>query len=158
RGGLVAAVEGGRWLVTLSGGGGDYPPSDETGFLDFARSLRSQAVYEAIRAAEPLTPIAGFRATENRLRHYERLDSWPEGLVVLGDAVCAFDPVYGQGMTAAALAAEALSRCLRRYGGLSGPRPALGRAFQRQVARANVTPWQLSTSSDYRFPGVEGPA
>jgi 2-polyprenyl-6-methoxyphenol hydroxylase-like FAD-dependent oxidoreductase len=157
RGGLVMAVEGGVWLVTLDGGGGDYPPTDEAGFLDFARSLRSPAVYEAIRDAEPLTPIAGNRAAENRLRHYERLDRWPEGLVVLGDAACAFDPVYGQGMTAAALGAETLGQCLRHHRGPAGPRPGLGRAFQRRLARVNATPWELSSGSDYRYPGAEGP-
>jgi hypothetical protein len=157
RGGVVMAVEGGVWLVTLDGGGGDYPPTDEAGFLEFARSLRSPAVYEAIRDAEPLTPIAGNRAAENRLRHYERLDRWPEGLVVLGDAACAFDPVYGQGMTAAALGAEALGQCLRHHRGRAGRRPGLGRAFQRRLARVNATPWELSSGSDYRYPGAEGP-
>ena len=103
RGGLVSPVEGGRWLVSLVGGDGDYPPTDETGFFDFARSLRSPALYEAIAGAEPLTPIAGQRATENRLRHYDRLGHFPEGVVAVGDAVCAFNPVYGQGMTVAAL-------------------------------------------------------
>jgi len=68
---------GGRWLVSLVGGDGDYPPTDEAGFLAFARGLRSPALYEAIAAAEPLTPIAGQRATENRLRHYDRLGRFP---------------------------------------------------------------------------------
>ena len=77
RGGVVFAVEGGRWLVSLVGGDGDYPPTDEAGFLAFARSLRSPALYEAIVGAEPLTPIVGQRATENRLRHYDRLGALP---------------------------------------------------------------------------------
>ena len=55
--------------------------------------MRSPALYEAIAAAEPLTPIAGHRATENRLRHYDRLDQFPEGVVAVGDAVGAFNPV-----------------------------------------------------------------
>jgi 2-polyprenyl-6-methoxyphenol hydroxylase-like FAD-dependent oxidoreductase len=157
RGGMIGPVEGGRWLVTLAGGGGDYPPTEEADFLDFARSLRSPALYEAIRRAEPLTHIAGYRATENRLRHYERLGRWPGGLVVLGDAACAFDPVYSQGMTVAALGAETLGGCLQRHRGPSGVLPGLGRAFQRRLARASATPWQLATSADSRYPGAEGP-
>src|SRR5215471_7963454 len=70
--------------------------------------------FEAIAHAEPLTPISSYRATENRLRHYERLRVWPERFLVMGDAVCAFNPVYGQGMTAAAMASENLQDCLAR--------------------------------------------
>ena len=88
RGGLVATVEGGLWLVSLVGGDGDYPPADEAGFLAFARSLRSSALYEAIVEAEPLTPISCQRAIENRLRHYDGLTGFPEGVVAVGDAAC----------------------------------------------------------------------
>jgi 2-polyprenyl-6-methoxyphenol hydroxylase-like FAD-dependent oxidoreductase len=155
RGGLVSPVEGGRWLVSLVGGDGDYPPTDEAGFLAFARSLRSPALYEAIAAAEPLTPIAGQRATENRLRHYDRLGRSPDGVVAVGDAVCAFNPVYGQGMTAAALGAEVLDRWLRE--GPSHRGPGRGRVFQRRLARATAAAWQLSAGADYRFRTTEGP-
>jgi 2-polyprenyl-6-methoxyphenol hydroxylase-like FAD-dependent oxidoreductase len=155
RGGLVSPVEGGRWLVSLVGGDGDYPPADEAGFLAFARGLRSPALHEAIARAEPLTAIAGQRATENRLRHYERLERFPDGVVALGDAVCAFDPVYGQGMTAAALGAEVLDRWLREEWSHRGR----GRScvFQSHLARATATAWQLSAGADYRFRTTEGP-
>jgi 2-polyprenyl-6-methoxyphenol hydroxylase-like FAD-dependent oxidoreductase len=155
RGGLVVAVEGDLWLVSLVGGDGDYPPVDEAGFLDFARSLRSPLLYEAIAGAEPLTPIAGQRATENRLRHYDLLRSFPEGVVAVGDAVCAFNPVYGQGMTAAAVGAEVLDRWLSCESSQFGP--GRGRAFQRSLARATRAAWQLSTGADYRFRSTEGP-
>jgi 2-polyprenyl-6-methoxyphenol hydroxylase-like FAD-dependent oxidoreductase len=155
RGGLIAPVEGGRWHVSLVGGDGDYPPTDEAGFLAFARSLRSPALYEAIAAAEPLTPIAGQRATENRLWHYDRLGRFPDGVVAVGDAVCAFNPVYGQGMTAAALGAEVLDRWLREE---SSPRGrGRTRIFQRRLARATAAAWQLSAGADYRFRTTEGP-
>jgi 2-polyprenyl-6-methoxyphenol hydroxylase-like FAD-dependent oxidoreductase len=155
RGGLVSPVEGGRWLVSLVGGDGDYPPTDEAGFLAFARGLRSPALYEAIAAAEPLTPIAGQRATENRLRHYDRLGRFPDGVVAVGDAVCAFNPVYGQGMTAAALGAEVLDGWLREEPSPRGP--GRGRDFQRRLARATAAAWQLSAGADYGFRTTEGP-
>jgi 2-polyprenyl-6-methoxyphenol hydroxylase-like FAD-dependent oxidoreductase len=154
RGGLVVPIEGGLWLVSLIGGDGDYPPTDEAGFLAFARSLRSPALYEAIAGAEPLTPVMGQRATENRLRHYDRLEQFPDGVVALGDAVCAFNPVYGQGMTAAALGAEALDRWLR--GESWRRRPGRGQVFQHTLSRANATPWQLATAADYGFRTTEG--
>jgi flavin-dependent dehydrogenase len=155
RGGLVSAVEGGLWLVSLVGGDGDYPPTDEEGFLAFARSLRSPALYEAIAKAEPLTPIAGQRATENRLRHYDRLKRFPDGVVAVGDAVCAFNPVYGQGMTAAALGAEVLERWLQ--GDSSRLGLGRGRVFQHELTRTTAAAWQLSTGADYRFRTTDGP-
>jgi hypothetical protein len=156
RGGVVCQVEGGRWLVSLVGGDGHYPPTDEAGFLAFARGLRNSALYEAIARAEPLTPIAGQRATENRLRHYERLAQFPDGVVAVGDAVCAFNPVYGQGMTAAALGAEVLDHWLRE--GSSHQNPGRGRIFQRRLARATAAAWQISSGADYRFRTTKGPA
>ncbi len=156
RGGALFPIEGDRWLVTLAGMGGDYPPTDEAGFLAFARSLRSPILYEAVRTAEPLSPIHGYRRTENQMRHYERLARWPERLLVVGDAVCAFNPIYGQGMTVAALSAATLHRCLReqaRAGGLT----RLGRRFQRAVAQRGATAWLMATGEDFRFPTTEGP-
>jgi hypothetical protein len=155
RGGVVSPVEGGRWLVSLLGGDGCYPPTDEAGFLAFARSLRSPALYEAIAGAEPLTAIAGQRATENRLRHYDRLGRFPDGVVAVGDAVCAFNPVYGQRMTAAALGAEVLDRWLREESSHCGLGP--GRVFQRRLAEATAAAWQLSAGADYGFRTTEGP-
>lgn len=73
RGGVIYPIEDGCWLVTLAGIARDYPPTDEAGFLDFAQRLATPTLYEAIRAAEPLSPVWGYRRTENRLRHYEWL-------------------------------------------------------------------------------------
>lgn len=152
RGGTIFPIEGDRWIVTLTGAAGDYPPADEAGFLEFARSLRSPMLYEAIAAAQPLSPVHYYRRMENRLRHYERLSRWPDGVAVIGDAVCGFNPVYGQGMTVAALDAQLLDAYLRS----SGRRP-VGLAFQREVAAARRTAWMLSTGVDYRYGKTEGP-
>ncbi len=152
RGGVIWPIEGGQWHVVLSGTGKDYPPTDEKDFLEFARSLSDPALFEALKEAQPLSPIYGYRRTENRLRHFERLQRLPEGFIVLGDAACAFNPVYGQGMTVAALGAVALRKSLSGRRGLSG----LPHRFQRELARVNVLPWTLATSSDMRVPTVEG--
>jgi flavin-dependent dehydrogenase len=153
RGGIVVPVEGERWLVTLGGYARDYPPTDEPGFIDFARSLRSPAIHDAIKDAEPLTPIYGYQRTENRLLHYEGLSRWPGGFAVLGDAVCAFNPIYGQGMTTAAQGALALDRCLRQaQNGLS----RAARRFQKQLARSNADAWLMATGEDFRYPTTEG--
>lgn len=158
RGGVIFPIEDGQWQVTLGGYARDYPPTDEPGFMQFAKGLGSPLLYQAICHAEPLSEIHGWRQMANRWRQFERLGRWPEGFVVVGDSVRAFNPVYGQGMTVAAITAVALDRALadhrHRYGGdLAG----FARRFQRLVARHGADAWQLATGEDLRFPTTQGP-
>jgi 2-polyprenyl-6-methoxyphenol hydroxylase-like FAD-dependent oxidoreductase len=156
RGGVLLPVEKGRWLITLAGVGKDYPPTGEDGFLEFAHTLRSDKLYHAIRDARPLSPIVGYRATENRLRHYETMADWPEQFVVLGDAVCAFNPIYGQGISIAALGVEILDECLVEQKTPDGFATGLTRQFQHTLARANKVPWLMATGDDFRWSKTEG--
>jgi 2-polyprenyl-6-methoxyphenol hydroxylase-like FAD-dependent oxidoreductase len=148
-------LEGDRWMVTLSGAGGgpDRPPTDEAGFLEFARSLRSPLIYEAIRHAEPISDITAYLRTDNRRRHYEKLRRWPERLIVLGDAACAFNPIYGHGMTVAAQTALTLRRLLRER---SPDQPGFARKAQRAVARCGDGAWLIATGEDLRYPTTTG--
>jgi 2-polyprenyl-6-methoxyphenol hydroxylase-like FAD-dependent oxidoreductase len=146
--GLIFPIEDGRWIVTLSGLADRVPPTDEAGFREFTRNLAHPAIYEALKDAEPIAPIAGYRRTENKLRHYEKLARWPGGYAALGDSVCAFNPVYGQGMTASGIGALVLDRCLREGRTMA--------EFQRRLAKANATPWTLATSADFRWPTTVG--
>lgn len=155
RGAVLLPVEGNRWIVSLCGGDRDYPPTDEVAFLEFARSLPSPIIYNAIHDAQPLSPIFSYRATENRWRHYEELIHYPEGFIALGDAVCAFNPTYGQGMTIAALGALTLDRALQKIDSPS-KFPRLGKQFQKQLSQITAVPWMLVTSEDYRYRGTEG--
>ena len=156
RGGSVYPIEGDRWLVTLAGAGRDYPPLDDAGFLEFARTLgQPPLMYEALHEATPLEPAVGYQRTDNRWRHYERLERQPENFVLVGDAACAFNPVYGQGMTIAAIDALALDECLRdaaNTGSLAG----MARRFQRAMAKGLAAPWLMATSEDFRVPQTEG--
>jgi len=153
RAGLVQDIENGVWHVTLGGmAGAVVPTDDEEEFLRWARELPDPRMYEAIRVARPLTPLRGWRTPSNRLRHFERLRSWPPGLIVTGDAVCALNPIYGQGMTVAAIDALALRDCLLDYD--SGRRPGFEKAFQRRLARTVAGPWLAASSEDLRWPTV----
>lgn len=151
RSGIMFPIENGQWICTLMGGGRDYPPTDEDGYLEFARSLRHPVLYDAIRAAEPVSPIFGYRRTANRRRHYEDLRDLPGRLIVAGDSLCAFNPVYGQGMTVAATQAEALDLALRS----AAPRTVV-RTAQQAIAKRAEAAWMLSTGEDLRYPTTEG--
>jgi 2-polyprenyl-6-methoxyphenol hydroxylase-like FAD-dependent oxidoreductase len=153
RGGSISPIEDNRWYVTLIGVSHDYPPTDEEGFLAFARSLPSPRLYEAIQAAEPLSNIFGFRHTENRLRHYDELPRYLESFLVCGDAVCAVSPVHAQGMTSALLGLEGLADCLveqRSRGNLIG----LAQTFQPRLRQAIQGVWKLVIADDLRWPAT----
>ena len=152
RGGVALPIEGDRTLVTLLARGGDHAPADEDAFRGFAGTLRDPAIHRAVEGLTPLGPVAGSRATQNRLRHYERLAPWPDGLVVLGDAVCALNPVYQQGMTTGARGALVLGELLR--GRTGGSLTGMAREFQCRLAKANATPWLLASGQDLRVSGV----
>ena len=158
RAGVLAPIEGNRWIVTLIGWVRDYPPDDEAGFLAFARSLPQPDLYKAIKDAEPLTSIAIHKFPANRRRHYERLSRFPEGFVALGDAVCSFNPVYGQGMTAAALEADMLNTLLyqQRKSHPRGDITGFSRRFQKKITTIVNTFWLLAASEDFRHPETQG--
>ena len=153
RGAIIVAMEGNRWHVTMCGMAGDYPPTTEETFLEFAKSLPDQRIYEAIKDARPLTPVWSFRRGDNRLRHYERLAQYLEGFLVFGDAVYALNPVYGQGMTVAALGAMAMEKCLREQQAAhpDGRLDGLSKCFQQRLAAVIAGPWQLATGEDRRW-------
>ena len=158
RGGLVFPIEDDCWMVSLSGRLRDYPPADEEGFLEYARSLPEPTLYEAIKEAEPVTPIVTYKYAVNRWRHYERMARLPEGFVILGDAVCNFNPVYGQGMSVAALEAKVLDVCLRDQQGRGTRNDLAGfpQQFQQAIVKAVKVPWMLATGEDFRYPETEG--
>ncbi|WP_166025481.1 FAD-dependent monooxygenase [Streptomyces chilikensis] len=150
RGAVLMPIEDGRWIVTLSGTRGGEPTADAEEFSAFARDgVRHPLIGDLIEGLEPLTAVQRSHSTVSRRLHYDRLGVWPEGLVVIGDATTAFNPVYGHGMSAAARSVVALEAQLRDRGLAAG----LGRAAQRAVARAADDAWAMATSNDVGYPG-----
>jgi 2-polyprenyl-6-methoxyphenol hydroxylase-like FAD-dependent oxidoreductase len=151
RTGVLARLEEDQWLLTLAGILGDRPPTDPDGFLAFARSLPFPDIHEAIRDGEPLHDPQSFGFPASVRRRYDRLARLPDGFLPLGDSLCSFNPVYGQGMTVAALQARVLLRHLRRARALRTRRVLF------DFARLLEAPWKMVRGADLSLPGVPGP-
>jgi 2-polyprenyl-6-methoxyphenol hydroxylase-like FAD-dependent oxidoreductase len=149
RGAFFPRLADGTSMLTLTGMLGDHPPTDDEGFLAFVRTVAAPEIHEAVRDAEPVDEPVTFRVPASVRRRYERLRRFPDGYVVVGDGVCSFNPVYGQGMTVAAMEAAALREHLR-----SGPVRPL--EFFRAIAPIVDVPWDTSAAADLAFPGVQG--
>ncbi|MFJ9852015.1 FAD-dependent oxidoreductase [Streptomyces sp. NPDC101150] len=146
----LVPIEGGRWLVTLTGGGAGRPSEHADRFVPFARRIPHSVIGDLIADAEPLSEVRVSRDTAGRLRHYEQLRCWPTGFVALGGAVAAFTPDYGQGLSVAAHGALALREAVRRRG---LDEPALARGVQQSIARIAQAPWAPATGRALPAPG-----
>jgi 2-polyprenyl-6-methoxyphenol hydroxylase-like FAD-dependent oxidoreductase len=154
---LLAPLEGGRWIVSLAGRGDDTPPDDIAGYLAYARGLRTQSLYDNIRRAKLVSdPVKlGFR--QSIRRHFETLEpALPRGLVPLGDSICRFNPVYGQGMTVAALEAVRLAELLDERAGAAEPLADLAVVFPREADAIVEGPWRMSALPDLAIPETRG--
>ena len=151
RAGAMLAQEGDRWTVTLISYFGNYAPAELEGFIEFARNLPGPFIYEVIRHAEPISEPASARFPASVRRRYEKLDRFPDGFLVFGDAISSFNPMYGQGMSVAALEAVALAETLAQ--GSSD----LARRFFRRAARIVDIPWSIAAGGDLRIPETIGP-
>jgi 2-polyprenyl-6-methoxyphenol hydroxylase-like FAD-dependent oxidoreductase len=156
RRGYVITIENGTLLVSLIGRFGDFPPTDKEGFLAFAKELHSDLAYRIIRDGEQLTPIAHQRFASSVQRHYERLKPSPEGFLVIGDALCHFNPIFAQGMSAAAMQAVILQEILSDYSEQSREVPGIASSFFTKAAQFNSTPWNLAAGFDFAFPQTRG--
>jgi 2-polyprenyl-6-methoxyphenol hydroxylase-like FAD-dependent oxidoreductase len=151
--GVLFPVENDRFIVSLAGIGGHYPPSDEGEYTAQLSRLRSPIIAQEVALAEPLSRVYSYRQMANRWRHYDKWGARLDGFVALGDSTCAFNPVYGQGMTSGALSALILGECLEKNGINDVEVP---RKFFAAQAHFQAEPWGLATASDFRVPGTEG--
>jgi len=154
RGGLMLPLEGSRWMVTIGGRHNDKPPGDGDGFLAFTRQLRTSTLYDAIRQANRLGDVVRFGFSGSVWRHFERLETFPRGLLPFSDAICRFSPVYGQGMSVAAQEALLLRRLLGS--GEGDPLARLAPAFFTEACGLIETPWASAAVPDFAFPETKG--
>ncbi|NOJ48199.1 FAD-dependent oxidoreductase [Bradyrhizobium archetypum] len=151
RGAFLFPIEKRRWLLSIGGNHGDVPPGDRAGFMDFVRSLRTPTIHDAVSDARPLTDIVRYQMPCSIRRHFERLETFPAGLLVTGDALCRFNPVFGQGMRVAAQEAVILDRLLAK----DVPMERLAREFFAAIQDTIATPWGVAVT-DFVYPATRG--
>lgn len=156
--GVMYPMGEGVLMATIGGWCRDHPPATDEGFLEFARTLPTPEFAALLEECKPAPAVHAHLVPSSLRHHYERMRRWPEGLVVIGDALCSFNPIYGQGMSVCALEVDALGRALARLRGQRRPlgRAGVARRLQRRVGRALFVPWLMAACEDLRYPEVAG--
>jgi 2-polyprenyl-6-methoxyphenol hydroxylase-like FAD-dependent oxidoreductase len=150
RGFALLENEGDRWGLSVGSMGQDDPGQSCAELFSAIEDIVPTEVMAILRAATPIGEVSKYRVPSNRWRRYDKMRRTPDGFLVVGDAFCTFNPVYGQGMTIAALEALTLRECLRRG------RNELPRRYFRAAAKHLGTAWQIAVSSDLSLPEVSG--
>jgi len=148
RAGIVMEIENGLYQSTMNGFSKDYPPTDHAAFLSFSQTLRTPAIFAAIQNACLEGAIKAYRKDHNEFRRFDKMPRWPRGFIAIGDSVASQNPIYGQGMTCAAMAVESIIN-----GGLSR---LVSKRMQKNIQMVYVTPWTNATIEDARWPMTTG--
>jgi flavin-dependent dehydrogenase len=156
QGALAFPVEDGHWLVVAFGYGDRRPTRDMAEFEKFLATLPDPAISDLTRLLEPVSDIAIHRQTGNQRQQYGQSRTWPAGLLAVGDSYCAFNPVYGQGITVAACQALLIRDALQRDNTPAGRKPLETRRLQRRIGAAADLPWSVATTEDLRHPSSSG--
>jgi 2-polyprenyl-6-methoxyphenol hydroxylase-like FAD-dependent oxidoreductase len=149
--GVMLAQDGDRWVVTLGGYLGEHTSTDFQKFIESARQLPAPQIYNVIKNAEPIGEPVPYKFPANLRHRYEKLARFPKGYLVIGDALCSFNPIYGQGMTVAALETQALAECLS-----DGPGQLAERSFAKASKIIDIS-WSAAVGNDLAYPEIKGP-
>jgi 2-polyprenyl-6-methoxyphenol hydroxylase-like FAD-dependent oxidoreductase len=156
RGGFMLPIEGDRWVLTLGGRLGEQPPAEPGGFMDYAQRLETRTIYNAVKHAERLDGFERYAYRASAWRRFDRLSSFPDGLVPIGDSICRFNPIYGQGMTVAAQEACLLKQLLKDRAAKADPLAGLALAFFSESLPLIEAPWNMSAVPDFVYPDTRG--
>jgi 2-polyprenyl-6-methoxyphenol hydroxylase-like FAD-dependent oxidoreductase len=156
RGAYLLPMEGNRWIMTLTGQLGEQPPAEPDGFMDYAQRLETQTIYNAIKHAERQGGFNRYAFPASVWRRFDRLRWFPRGLVPIGDSICRFNPIYGQGMSVAAQEARLLNQLLNRRATKADPLAGLAPEFFSEAVPLVEAPWNMSALPDLAYPETRG--
>ncbi|HET8934422.1 MAG TPA: hypothetical protein VFN67_13320 [Polyangiales bacterium] len=149
--GVIIPLENNDWVVTLGGFDGNYPPSDEKGFMEFARNLPTPEYARALDRADPLTKVKAFRKLEMRWNHWESYQGVSR-FMAIGDSAWAYNPLYGQGMSVVATCARILRDVINKDNDLD----TLPRRYYPPARSFALPLWTSTAQLDLRWPGAVG--
>ncbi len=150
---LMATIEDNHWICSIGWRGAEPAPVDRESFIEWTRNLRTQTCHDWIKDAEMIGKVTRFMFPESRHRHFSQLEVFPAGLLPVADAICRFNPIYGQGMSVAALEAEAFGELLAEH---TGDLEHLQRRFFQLSDVIIEAPWTMAALPDLAFPDTRG--
>ena len=153
RGGVAIRQEGGTWVVLLFGYAENQPPVDPDGFRGYAATVAAPELARLLERHELLEPPRAYRFPHCVRRRVEKA-TLPAGYVAIGDAICSFDPTFGQGMSVAALQAVALREVVGSAHSLLG----IAGTYHQRAAEIVDRAWLIVVGADVQIPGCVGQA
>ncbi|MFK0570388.1 FAD-dependent monooxygenase [Endozoicomonas sp.] len=154
RGGMIYPLGNGEWMTTLVGFNGEVATLEMAGFMDYAQSLPQPDLYEVLKQGTPIGEPLNYRIPGSLWRRYDRIKQWPGNFLVVGDAVCSFNPIYGQGVTMALKDLQKLKVLLEQQE--TDFTPATMARLQKQIGQGKIIPWLMAASPDFMYPGTRG--
>jgi 2-polyprenyl-6-methoxyphenol hydroxylase-like FAD-dependent oxidoreductase len=155
-GALLLPMEDERCFVTVSEHHASTRPQSWEEMLDALRRLKTTTIHDAVRHLTPIESLRHFVFDESRWRHFERLERLPHGVIPMGDSLCRFNPVYGQGMSSAARQGKLLHDVLDRLTIEANQIAALQTQFMAEVGAVLQAPWTMGVNADFAYPGTRG--
>jgi 2-polyprenyl-6-methoxyphenol hydroxylase-like FAD-dependent oxidoreductase len=152
---LLLPQEGNRWILSTGGMRADTPPGDWAGLLEYVRGLRTPTIYEAIKHAQRVGGLVRFAFPTSVWRRFDRLTAFPRGLLPVADAICRFNPTYGQGMSVAVQEACVLRRLIETHAAARDPLAGLAPAFFAEARALIEAPW-AAANLDFMYPETRG--
>jgi 2-polyprenyl-6-methoxyphenol hydroxylase-like FAD-dependent oxidoreductase len=150
---VLLPMEGDQWILAIVGVNGESPPTDPDAMLAYARTFESPVIAEVMEVSQPVGDPVTHRFPADQRRHVERMRRFPLGWLLIGDAVCSFNPIYAQGMTTAAQQARALGRELDRAGAINR---SLTRGYFKAVSKTVTMPWSIAVGGDFAYDATKG--